>query len=71
MLSRLKSFLVFFEKLYYCGYSEQVWHMPELQKTRCITGLNHWVRALATSQNYLYGGSYQTIKVSIDIYPTQ
>jgi hypothetical protein len=29
-----------------------------------ITGLNHWVRALAASQQYLFGGSYQTIKVN-------
>ena len=34
-----------------------------MQQKRSITGLNHWVRALTTSQNYLYGGSYQTIKV--------
>jgi len=36
-----------------------------MQLKRSITGLNHWVRALTTSQNYLYGGSYQTIKVCI------
>jgi len=40
-----------------------VWDIPTMQVKKCIVGLNHWVRALATAQNYLYGGSYQTIKV--------
>jgi len=42
----------------------QVWDVSTMQLKRSITGLNHWVRALTTSNNYLYGGSYQTIKVS-------
>ena len=31
-----------------------------------LTGLNHWVRALVASDNYLYSGSYQTIKVCLN-----
>lgn len=34
-----------------------------MQMKRSITGINHWVRALASSQNYLYGGSFQMLKV--------
>ena len=34
----------------------------ELKKE--LTGMNHWVRALVATQNHLYSGSYQTIKVS-------
>ena len=30
---------------------------------RALGGLNHWVRALCTTENYLYCGSYQTIKI--------
>jgi len=41
-----------------------------MQLKRSITGLNHWVRALTTSQNYLYGGSYQTIKVLLSVLHT-
>ena len=41
----------------------EVWNVSSMQLKGSITGLNHWVRALATSHNYLYGGSYQTIKV--------
>lgn len=37
----------------------------ELKLKKELTGLNHWVRALVASQNYLYSGSYQTIKVSL------
>lgn len=36
----------------------------ELKLKKELTGLNHWVRALVASQNHLYSGSYQTIKVS-------
>lgn len=35
----------------------------ELKKE--LTGMNHWVRALVATQNYLYSGSYQTIKVCL------
>lgn len=35
----------------------------ELKLKKELTGLNHWVRALVASQNHLYSGSYQTIKV--------
>jgi len=45
-----------------CVYCE-VWDVASMHLKRSITGLNHWVRALTTSLNYLYGGSYQTIKV--------
>lgn len=43
----------------------QVWDIvgTELKLKKELTGLNHWVRALVASQNYLYSGSYQTIKV--------
>lgn len=34
-----------------------------MQMKRSITGINHWVRALASSQNFLYGGSFQMLKV--------
>lgn len=37
----------------------------ELKLKKELTGLNHWVRALVASQNYLYSGSYQTIKVRL------
>lgn len=37
----------------------------ELKLKKELTGLNHWVRALVASQNYLYSGSYQTIKVGL------
>ena len=36
-------------------------HTHELKSQ--LTGLNHWVRALIATQNHLYSGSYQTIKV--------
>lgn len=44
----------------------QVWDIvgTELKLKKELTGLNHWVRALVASQNHLYSGSYQTIKVS-------
>ena len=45
----------------------QVWDTVAMTLKQEITGLNHWVRALAASQQYLFGGSYQTIKV-INIY---
>lgn len=43
----------------------QVWDIvgTELKLKKELTGLNHWVRALVASQNHLYSGSYQTIKV--------
>lgn len=43
----------------------QVWDIvvTDLKLKKELTGLNHWVRALVASQNYLYSGSYQTIKV--------
>ncbi|KAJ7417146.1 E3 ubiquitin-protein ligase TRAF7 [Willisornis vidua] len=42
-----------------------VWDIvgTELKLKKELTGLNHWVRALVASQNYLYSGSYQTIKI--------
>jgi len=42
-----------------------VWDIvgTELKLKKELTGLNHWVRALVASQNHLYSGSYQTIKV--------
>lgn len=45
----------------------QVWDIvgTELKLKKELTGLNHWVRALVASQNHLYSGSYQTIKVSV------
>lgn len=47
--------------------SLQVWDIvgTELKLKKELTGLNHWVRALVASQNYLYSGSYQTIKVCV------
>lgn len=50
-----------------CLCSPQVWDIvgTELKLKKELTGLNHWVRALVASQNYLYSGSYQTIKVSL------
>jgi len=50
-----------------CPALYQVWDVATMQPKRPIIGLNHWVRALATSQNHLYGGSYQTIKVSFSV----
>uniref|UniRef100_A0A8C4SCT4 TNF receptor-associated factor 7 n=1 Tax=Erpetoichthys calabaricus TaxID=27687 RepID=A0A8C4SCT4_ERPCA len=43
----------------------KVWDIvgTELKLKKELTGLNHWVRALVASQNYLYSGSYQTIKI--------
>ncbi|XP_052364792.1 LOW QUALITY PROTEIN: E3 ubiquitin-protein ligase TRAF7-like [Oncorhynchus keta] len=43
----------------------KVWDIvgTELKLKKELTGLNHWVRALVASQNHLYSGSYQTIKV--------
>lgn len=48
-----------------CPCFPQVWDIvgTELKLKKELTGLNHWVRALVASQNYLYSGSYQTIKV--------
>ena len=49
-----------------CFVVFKVWdaHTHELKKE--ITGLNHWVRALVATQNYVFSGSYQTIKVGAD-----
>ena len=41
----------------------QVWDLETLKQVNELTELNHWVRALVASENYLYSGSYQTIKV--------
>ena len=40
-------------------------HTHELKHQ--LTGLNHWVRALVATQNHLYSGSYQTIKVRANV----
>lgn len=50
-----------------CPCFPQVWDIvgTELKLKKELTGLNHWVRALVASQNYLYSGSYQTIKVGL------
>lgn len=55
-----------------CLCSPQVWDIvgTELKLKKELTGLNHWVRALVASQNYLYSGSYQTIKVSLVAEPS-
>ena len=42
----------------------QVWDVYTYELKKELTGLNHWVRALAATQDYLFSGSYQTIKVS-------
>ena len=41
----------------------QVWDVYTYELKKELTGLNHWVRALAATQDYLFSGSYQTIKV--------
>lgn len=48
-----------------CCHVFKVWDIvgTELKLKKELTGLNHWVRALVASQNHLYSGSYQTIKV--------
>ena len=43
----------------------QVWDLETLKQVNELTELNHWVRALVASENYLYSGSYQTIKVTV------
>merc|ERR1719378_565141 len=43
--------------------SIKVWDLDTLKFIRTLSGLNHWVRALCTTENYLYCGSYQTIKI--------
>ncbi|MFT7812099.1 E3 ubiquitin-protein ligase TRAF7-like [Arapaima gigas] len=48
-----------------CFHHSDVWDIvgTELKLKKELTGLNHWVRALVASQNHLYSGSYQTIKI--------
>ena len=43
----------------------KVWNIDTGEQIKELTGLNHWVRALAASDTFLYSGSYQTIKVCI------
>ena len=44
--------------------------MHRHQMVRELPGQNHWVRALVATQNYLYSGSYQAVKVHRDIVAT-
>lgn len=46
-----------------CHCLLQVWDVYTCELRKELTGLNHWVRALAATQDYLFSGSYQTIKV--------
>ena len=46
-----------------CVFVPQVWDVYTYELKKELTGLNHWVRALAATQDYLFSGSYQTIKV--------
>ena len=43
----------------------QVWSLErrDIKFHQELQGLNHWVRALVAHNNFLYSGSYQTIKV--------
>ena len=42
----------------------QVWDIETKNLVREMPTQNHWVRALVTSEKYLYSGSYQAVKVS-------
>ena len=41
----------------------QVWDIETKNLVREMPTQNHWVRALVTSEKYLYSGSYQAVKV--------
>ena len=41
----------------------QVWDKTTLQTYRTLEGLNHWVRALVISNNKIFAGIYQAIKI--------
>ena len=45
----------------------QIWDVHTHELKTQLTGLNHWVRALVATQNHLYSGSYQTIKVGCQL----
>ena len=52
-------------KIVTCSFSFfEVWDARTMELKKELTGMNHWVRALVATQNHLYSGSYQTIKVS-------
>ena len=52
----------------------KAWDLGSYKLVSDLHGENHWVRALKASGNYLYSGSYKTIKVmnnstrELDIY---
>ena len=41
----------------------QVWDTATNTMVKELPAQNHWVRALVVSENYLYSGSYQAVKV--------
>ena len=43
----------------------KVWNVQTTQMICELPMQNHWVRALTTSDKYLYSGSYQAVKVSL------
>ncbi len=43
----------------------QVWDIDTKKLVRELPTQNHWVRALVTSEKYLYSGSYQAVKVGV------
>ena len=56
-------FLVLVLKFYFNFNLFQVWSLDTLKCIASLGPMNHWVRALHTSENFLYCGSYKTIKV--------
>lgn len=45
----------------------QVWDIEGNCLVRELPAQNHWVRALVLSERFLYSGSYQAVKVSVDM----
>ena len=41
----------------------QVWDPTTRELLKTLPSQNHWVRALVTSDHYLYSGSYKSVKV--------
>lgn len=46
-----------------CIFVSKAWDLHNYKLVSDLHGENHWVRALKASGNFLYSGSYKTIKV--------
>lgn len=45
-----------------------MWDVLSYRPIKELPSQNHWVRALVVSGNYLYSGSYKTVKVHLHVY---